>query len=124
MDNPQEPLLGKTTANKLLVAAIAGSLTALFGWLTVAELDSRATDLMVKQELSALRSWLEENENHQLLMTRRIDMLYEIGVENARQQMELKLELERRRDVVETVRKEKARHEQELEDAARRSGSH
>ena len=86
MPESHEPLISRTTGNKLVIAGASALMTALLGWIVVAELDTRANELMVRRELDALRAWLEENEDDQANMTKRIDKLYEISLEHAREQ--------------------------------------
>ena len=75
-----EPLISRTTGNKLVVAAIAGIVTALMSWMVVATLETRQNELLVRNELQDIRSWLEENEDDQADMTARIDTMMEMIV--------------------------------------------
>ena len=75
-----EPLISRTTGNKLIIAAIAGIVTALMSWMVVATLETRQNELLVRNELQDIRSWLEENEDDQADMTARIDRLMEMIV--------------------------------------------
>ena len=75
-----EPLISRTTGNKLIVAAVAGIVTALMSWMVLATLETRQNELLVRNELQDIRSWLEENEDDQADMTARIDRLMEMIV--------------------------------------------
>ena len=75
-----EPLISRTTGNKLIIAAIAGIVTALMSWMVVATLETRQNELLVRNELQDIRSWLEENEDDQADMTARIDTMMEMIV--------------------------------------------
>ena len=80
MPESHEPLISRTTGNKLVIAAIAGIVTALMSWMVVATLETRQNELLVRNELQDIRSWLEENEDDQADMTARIDTMMEMIV--------------------------------------------
>ena len=72
------PLISGTTANKIILALIAGAVTALSGWLVTATLEVKRNDTLIIDEVAWIKEWLREQETDMTMLNARVDRSLEM----------------------------------------------